>query len=279
MTINQKTILLHRIHYWASLDINVLICLLLFVIHCSTYDLLLPILFFFAMSIDFSAAHISRDMEYSDTSDIVFRYFCVLAISCILVYELYVKTTLVMTMMLVIAIVIEILMIFVIIYRYKIRNKIMVMFNKKVTNKKKVLKNADDRDKNQVIVDRKKQMFFRIYCDVSIIVNFLLSGLVYVRYTSNSNILWLISVVSVIYIIAFIAQFYCNPILKKWYVIVQYVKVSLLSCVFVSLTYIYTSFKAAMIPSIAIVIEIFILFVIIYRYKIRNKIIKLFKKK
>ena len=63
--------------------------------------------------VPFHCWHCSKDMLNEDYS-VILKYLGLLIISCLLIYETYVNTTLALTMILVIAVIIEILMIFVI---------------------------------------------------------------------------------------------------------------------------------------------------------------------
>ncbi len=126
----RKTVFLHKMHCLISFGVNCLILFLLIAIYESAYKDLFLIFIVFVVYCGVVSLRVSLDISRGDSS-IIFQYLCVLFASCILVYELYVKTTLALTMILVIAIIIEFLMIFVIIYRYKIRNKIIKIFKKK----------------------------------------------------------------------------------------------------------------------------------------------------
>ena len=67
--------------------------------------------------------------------------------------------------------------------------------------------------------------------------------------------------------------------LKNYSVIYPYSGSFIISCFLIYETYISTNLALTMIHIMVIIIEILMIFVIIYRYKIRNKIIALFKKK
>ena len=130
MTFNKKNILMHKIHYWLSLDINFIISVLSCAVYKSDYTIIPTMLFIIVISILFEVLLVSIDMD-DNASNIVFDYLCVFILSCLMVYQTYIVTSLKVAIIPVIAIIIEFLMIFVIIYRYKIRNKIIKIFKKK----------------------------------------------------------------------------------------------------------------------------------------------------
>ncbi len=130
MTFNKKNILMHKIHYWLSLDINFIISVLSCAVYKSDYTIIPTMLFIVVISILLEVLRVSIDMD-DNTNKIVFDYLCVFILSCLMVYHTYIVTSLKVAIIPVIAIIIEFLMIFVIIYPYKIRNKIIKIFKKK----------------------------------------------------------------------------------------------------------------------------------------------------
>ena len=134
MTINQKTTLLHKIHIYSSLYINVLIRLIVRAIHHSIYDvkLLFVISAILVLEILGAVNRASLDVDLKDMA-IVCRYLLVLMISCFIIYETYIDTSFKLAMIPAIAIIIEILIVFLITYRYKIRNKIRTFLKRKKT--------------------------------------------------------------------------------------------------------------------------------------------------
>ena len=66
---------------------------------------------------------------------------------------------------------------------------------------------------------------------------------------------------------------------KDYSNIFSYIGLLIISCFLIYKTYIDTTLALTMTLVILVIIEFLMIFVIIYRYKIRNKIIKIFKKK
>ena len=130
VTLNKKTILLHKVNIYFSIDINFLISFSACAIYESDYESLAIFFGLFILGLSSAIGYVRRDMAFHDDS-LVFRYLGALVISCIFVYITYINTSFIVAIIPVIAVIIEFLMIFVIIYRYKIRNKIIKLFKKK----------------------------------------------------------------------------------------------------------------------------------------------------
>ena len=126
MKIQEKTILLHRIHYWASLTINVFVATIsYFVVNKDFSTLITGILV--AISVGVAAVgYIDYDMHLKDTSygSIIFKYVCVLGLSCIIVYRTYVVTSLTVAIVMISIIILEAIIALLINHRYKIINAI-----------------------------------------------------------------------------------------------------------------------------------------------------------
>ena len=89
----------------------------------------------------------------------------------------------------------------------------------------------------------------------------------------------MISAILVLEILGAVNRASLDVDLKDMAIVCRYLLVLMISCFIIYETYIDTSFKLAMIPAIAIIIEILIVFLITYRYKIRNKIRTFLKRK
>lgn len=126
MKIQEKTILLHRIHYWASLTINVFVATIsCFVVNKDFSTLITGILVAIFVGVA-AVGNIDYDMHLKDTSygSIIFKYVCVLGLSCIIVYRTYVVTSLTVAIVMISIIILEAIIALLINHRYKIINAI-----------------------------------------------------------------------------------------------------------------------------------------------------------
>ena len=139
MKIQDFTVVLHKIHTWASLCLNSLFLIVSITVKTKKSDAIWFLLLFIVLFIGCAALNISRDMSRKNTSkaSLIFKDVCALLLSVIIVYLAFKKVSLLCSIILSAMVVVEILIVFLIIYRYNLINWIK---RKKTPQKKKKTK-------------------------------------------------------------------------------------------------------------------------------------------
>ena len=119
--VSKENVLLHKINMWAFLIVQILIFIIADVNSIDFY-FVLGITIFAILFLTQGIFRISLDLSLNDISKIslTFKYVCTLAVSCIFIYQMYLKSNFVFMAISLSLFVMEILIIFVIAYRYKI---------------------------------------------------------------------------------------------------------------------------------------------------------------
>ena len=126
MNIEKENALIHKIHLWVSLLLNILITSVFYVLDEGNPSKLIGTVIVLVLILLYSIIRISLDMQINDISrkSIVFNYICILLLSSLMIYFLYEKVSVVSMLIDLLLVVVEILVAIFLSYRYKIINMI-----------------------------------------------------------------------------------------------------------------------------------------------------------
>lgn len=126
MNIEKENALIHKIHSWVSLLLNILITSVFYVLDEGNPSKLIGTVIVLVLILLYSIIRISLDMQINDISrkSIVFNYICILLLSSLMIYSIYEKVSVVSMLIVLLLVVVEILVAIFLSYRYKIINMI-----------------------------------------------------------------------------------------------------------------------------------------------------------